>query len=124
MKAYKVTLLVIDHDNVGDNIKDMIENQKFPNYCINPIVTDVQSSDIGEWSDDHLLNKRNSFDAEFERLFGRNSIVAEIEELIEKYLLWRELVSKILNDTPEKFMERVRLIGEVDELAKKIQKTL
>jgi len=49
---------------------------------------------------------------------------SDIQEMIRKYLLWRELVNKSLNDTPEKFMERVRLLGEVDELAKKIQKTL
>jgi hypothetical protein len=46
----------------------------------------------------------------------------DIQEMIEKYLKWRELVSQSLNDSPEKFMERVHLLNEVDELAKKIQK--
>lgn len=48
----------------------------------------------------------------------------DIQEMIEKYLKWRELVSQSLNDSPEKFMQRVHLLMEVDELAKKIQKTL
>lgn len=49
---------------------------------------------------------------------------SDIKELIEKYLKWRELVSMSLNDTTEKFMERVHLLMEVNELAEKIQKTL
>jgi hypothetical protein len=48
----------------------------------------------------------------------------DIQEMIEKYLKWRELVSQSNNDTTEKFMERVHLLMEVDELVKKIQKTL
>lgn len=69
MKAYKVTLLINDHDEVGDEIKDIIENQKFPNYCIMPHVMEMQSVDIGEWSDDHPLNKRSTMKEEFDRLF-------------------------------------------------------
>jgi hypothetical protein len=56
MRAYKVELLIIDFDNVGDEIKDVIENQKFPNYCIHPEVIGMKSVDIGDWDDDHPLN--------------------------------------------------------------------
>ncbi len=60
MKAYKVELLIIDFDEVGNDIPDIIENQKYPNYCISPRVINMQSADIGEWSDDHLLNKAST----------------------------------------------------------------
>jgi hypothetical protein len=49
---------------------------------------------------------------------------SDVKEMIEKYLKWRELVSQSLNDSPEKFMQRVHLLNEVNELAKKIRKTL
>jgi hypothetical protein len=71
MKAYKVTLLINDHDEVGDEIKDIIENQKYPNYCIAPHVMDIQSVDIGEWSDDHPLNGRSTMKEEFDKIFNQ-----------------------------------------------------
>lgn len=71
MKAYKVELLVIDFDGLGaDGIKETIENAKYPNYCISPTVKDIDSRDIGEWSDDHPLNKSSTADAEYRKLFG------------------------------------------------------
>lgn len=60
MKAYKIELLVIDFENVGSDIPRMIEDQKYPNYCISPTVMAVQEADIGEWKDDHPLNKRDT----------------------------------------------------------------
>jgi hypothetical protein len=70
MKAYKLTLLINDHDEVGDEIKDIIENQKYPNYCIAPYVMDMQSVDVGEWSDEHPLNKRSTMKEKFNKLFN------------------------------------------------------
>jgi hypothetical protein len=70
MKAYKVTLLINDHDEVGDEIKNIIENQHYPNYCIAPLVMDIQSVDIGEWSDDHPLNKFDTMKEEFNKIFN------------------------------------------------------
>lgn len=49
---------------------------------------------------------------------------SEVKEMIEKYLKWRELVSQSLNDSPEKFMQRVHLLNEVDELAKRFKNTM
>lgn len=73
MKVYRVVLCVIDHDDVGDGIKDVIENTRFPNRCINPTVTQIESREIGEWHDDHPLNKCDTSNAEFERLFSRET---------------------------------------------------
>lgn len=67
MKAYKLEILVIDHEDIGEEeIKELIQNTRY----INPIIKNVDSADIGEWSDDHPLNKRESADEEYERLFG------------------------------------------------------
>ncbi len=70
MKVYKLEVIVIDHDGVGDGITDTIENQRYPNHCISPHVVSVEERDIGEWSDAHPLNNTNTFDAEVKRLFG------------------------------------------------------
>ena len=61
MKAYKIEILVIDHDGVGEEeIKQVLENARYPNRCISPDVKTIKSVDIGEWHDDHQLNKLDS----------------------------------------------------------------
>jgi hypothetical protein len=58
MKAYKITLLIIDLDNVGkEEVVRILEDTKYPNYCISPETLDVKEADIGEWSDEHPLNR-------------------------------------------------------------------
>lgn len=70
VKAYKIELLIVDHDELGpEEIKTVIENQKFPNWCISPNVMNVEERDIGEWGDDHLLNSLESMASEYERIF-------------------------------------------------------
>ena len=72
MKAYRVEILIIDHDKLGpDEIKVVLENQKYPNWCIYPIVKRVDGAELGEWTDDHPLNRRSTSDAEYRRLFSR-----------------------------------------------------
>ena len=56
VKVYKVTLLVVDHDRLGEGeTRDVLEHTKYPNHCIGPVVMDVQTAEV-EWSDDHPLN--------------------------------------------------------------------
>ena len=71
MKAYRITLVFIDHDDVGPHeAQSLIENARLPNH-INPgTVTAIEERDIGEWSDDHPLNNAATFADEAERLFG------------------------------------------------------
>jgi len=70
MKAYKVTLLVIDHDKLGASaIESEIENVRYPNRCISPRAMVVEEADIGEWVDHHPLNLHSKVDEEFARLF-------------------------------------------------------
>lgn len=71
MKAYKVELLIIDFDNVGDEIASEIENANYPNDCISPQVMSIQEADIGEWDDNHLLNQNDTIMSEYIRLFGK-----------------------------------------------------
>lgn len=60
-KAYRVTLLVIDHDDIGaDDVHQVIEGQRFPNDCIRPKVLTTEVSDIGVWYDRHPLNLRST----------------------------------------------------------------
>lgn len=71
MKAYKVELLIIDHDEVGkEQIVEIIENTKYPNWCISPDVKNIEERDIGEWADDHPLNLREKCEEEYQKLFS------------------------------------------------------
>jgi len=73
MKAYKLEILVINHDLVPeDEIKYHIENVRYPNRCLSPIVMDMKEADIGEWDDDHPLNQKATFLAEYQRLFKQD----------------------------------------------------
>ena len=70
MRAYKLEVLVIDFDDVGDEVVSLIENARYPNDCISPSVMNVEAREIGEWSDDHPLNKRDTMKAAYKGLFG------------------------------------------------------
>lgn len=71
-RVYKIELLVIDHDGVGEaGITSALENTKYPNYCISPHVMSVGSREIA-WEDAHPLNKRSTMQAAYESLFGED----------------------------------------------------
>ena len=74
MNAYKVTLLIINHDQLdSDDVIDILECTKYPNYCISPTVVNISEREIGSWEDDHPLNgPHNVMMAEFEKIFGEN----------------------------------------------------
>lgn len=81
MKSYKIELLINDHDEVGaEEIKTILEEQKYPNWCIAPLVADVKEADIGEWSDEHPFNKRDQFKAHMDKVFP-NEYKEEFEKL-------------------------------------------
>ena len=61
MKAYFVTMLVVDHDELGaEGIKGEIEANNWANDCIHPRMVDAVEVDIGEWEDSHPLNYANA----------------------------------------------------------------
>ena len=70
MKAYKVELLILDFDQIGEEeIRYQIENTKYSNHCISPQVKKIEERDIGEWHDDHPLNSLTLEDMEYEKIF-------------------------------------------------------
>lgn len=69
MNVYKVTVEIIDFDNLGPHgIQEIIENSQYLKRYISPVVRGIEGRDIGEWGDDHALNGAGN-EAEFERLF-------------------------------------------------------
>jgi hypothetical protein len=70
MKVHKITLYVIDFDDVGvDAVKEELKNTEYANHCINPLSLSSHTRDIGEWSDDHPLNFFTTRDTELNKLF-------------------------------------------------------
>jgi hypothetical protein len=71
VKIHKIVLTVIDFDGLGwQSVGDTIEDMRYPNDCIRPRIQSIETRDIGEWTDDHPLNRGGSAQAEIERLFG------------------------------------------------------
>ena len=72
MIAYILTIIVTDHDDLGaDEIKQTIEDQRYPNHCIDPQVTGTEAVEIGEWHDDHPPNRTQDPAARHSRLYGQ-----------------------------------------------------
>jgi hypothetical protein len=70
MKVYKVELLIIDEDTQDiEEITSLIENQRYPNWSLNPTVMDIKEAEIGEWHDDQPLNFAGKRIEEYNRLF-------------------------------------------------------
>ena len=84
MKAYKIEIFVIDYDEIGsDDIKETIENASFPNDCISLKIKNIIEKDIGEWHDDHPLNKRATCDEEYKKLFPKTKDRDDLLALIK-----------------------------------------
>ena len=78
-QVHKVTLLIVDHDELGpEEVSDTIECTHYPNRCIAPQVMDIETREI-EWTDEHPLNliDRAQVRAEYERLFGKAATDAQ-----------------------------------------------
>ena len=72
MKIMKVELLIIDHDSIGEEeIKDVLENTKYPNWCINPEVKSIKTAKV-DWHDEHPLNIKSKSDSAYIEIFGLN----------------------------------------------------
>ena len=72
MKVHKLEVIILDFDDLGaDEVKETLENQKFPNYCFAPNVQTIRTAEIGKWSDDHPLNRQETFDKAITELFGK-----------------------------------------------------
>lgn len=68
-KVYKVEVLIVNHDKLSEQeIRDVIENTRYPNRCIMPKVIKIESHEV-EWSDEHPLNNICTMQEEYKRLF-------------------------------------------------------
>ncbi len=69
MKVYKVTLLIVDADDIGPSgAREVIENARYPNRCIAPQVMEVETREVA-WTDEHPLNRHDTQRAAFDDLF-------------------------------------------------------
>lgn len=95
MKAYKIEILVIDDEEVGpEQIKEYIEDANFPNYCLALKVKNMIEKEIGEFNDDHPLNKKVTCEAEYKKLFGEKVDEKTIDNLLAIIKLIRYSDSK------------------------------
>jgi hypothetical protein len=61
----------VDLDGIGaEEAASVLENNRYPNRCMAPTVLEVETVDIGEWSDDHPLNRTDSEKAVWKTLFA------------------------------------------------------
>jgi len=79
MKAYKFEVLVIDFEQLGgEELARTLQTNRY----ISPTVESIEERDIGEWTDDHPLNK-SGCNLEYQRLFP--DPVSKVEAAIEKF---------------------------------------
>lgn len=70
IRVFKVTMMVVDFDRVGSKeIERMIEETKYANHSIAPLVESVKSVEY-DWDDECELNKRG-WETHFRRLFEK-----------------------------------------------------
>ncbi len=70
--VYKIEVVVVDYDDLGaECIQEVLQETKYPNWCISPSVVTIEEKDIGEWDDSNPLNYRNTQKQELRRLFSK-----------------------------------------------------
>jgi hypothetical protein len=107
MKVYKVEVMVLDFDEVGeDGVKSLLENTKYPNWAIHPVVRKIDTREI-EWSDDHPLNKWDTEKEAYKELFGESfSIGDDLREKLadlchEQWCHWMRYLFSKCESLPE-----------------------
>ncbi len=74
MKVYKVEVMVVDHDEIGeDGIKTALATASFSNRCMRPQFVRAESREI-EWDDRHPLNMRVGWREAFLAMFGSDAV--------------------------------------------------
>ena len=76
--VHALQVLIVDHDNTGvEELWRILENTKYPNYCMAPTVIRSQTKEV-EWPDEHLLNRRCPI-TEFDKTFSWPKYVNDLE---------------------------------------------
>jgi hypothetical protein len=76
VKVHRITMLVVDHDNIGAGaVRQAVESARYPlgrrsRDAIEPQVLSTETRDV-VWSDDHPLSSRSTVAAATARLFGQ-----------------------------------------------------
>ena len=69
---YKIELFVVDHDDIGaDEIRDVLENTRYPSHCISPSVLTIEGKYVGAYDDSRPLNNTDTRQKEVNRLFTK-----------------------------------------------------
>lgn len=69
MKAYKIELVVVDFEDMGiEDIKNVLRNSRY----IHPNIIKCVAADIGEWEDDHPLNKQGTTYEQVQEIFSKS----------------------------------------------------
>lgn len=69
MNVYKLEVLIVDHDDVGEaEIRNLLENGRYPNHCLSPQVKACETRTVA-WSDDHPLNHSATCEQAYRELF-------------------------------------------------------
>ncbi len=117
MKLFRAVLYTLPLNEKGataENLKSILQNLRYPEFLH---VERVDTTDIGEWSDDHELNKRG---ADYSKYFPQflpndselgSKIVSELNRLQYEVVRLRDNEESILR-------ENYRLKEENDKLAK------
>lgn len=96
MKVHQLVVMIIDFDELGaTGVRQEIENARFANDCMRPMVRSVETRDIGAWSDDHPLNNRRTMENELEQLFGAPPAPTINAKEIDSGLIAAELVAVV-----------------------------
>lgn len=70
VRVHKVTVLIVDHDEIGAaGVREHLQYTRYANHCMAPTVLAIETCEV-EWSDKHPLNQKRTQAAEVERLFG------------------------------------------------------
>lgn len=110
-KMHRIVLFVIDHEDIGQNeVKMLIEDNRY----ISPNIKDIRTAEIGEWDDDHKLNKTKATIQDFENYFPelKQQSPDQVNKEIEK-----ERQLRLVAEDNQKKAER-----EKNDLLKKLEK--
>lgn len=71
MKVHRLTVLIIDFDDVGAiGCKDILQETRYPNDCIGPRVLKIETRETKWDGDDHPLNCSATQKMAVRELFG------------------------------------------------------
>ena len=114
--------LDLDEPTSANELKSALENIKYVDFTK---VIDIRTTDIGEWDDDHELNKRGTPASAYERYFPELSASPQVQnnDLVklrdEKNLV--DLENSNLKYKIQELKRELNQYKEISELVKKIK---